>query len=198
IVSPDENIQWFSHNGSEAVLPVDHLHSTFLYRKGIARYELGLSPVAHREETLFTHEIKRAGYEVYVIPRAVTWHLRSESGGIRSVPNPQFWEDDEKLFQTKLNEWGVKGIKTKVVVLDCGKGDHVIFKSILPELQKKADRIVIASCYDDVFKDDLVEVISIAEAKNRYGNIDRFNIYRWCIDHNWRGGLQEAYRKMYL
>src|SRR5215475_5218852 len=58
IAFPDENVQWFSHNGSKVEVSVEHLHSTFVYRKGIARYELGLSPVAHREETLFTHEIK--------------------------------------------------------------------------------------------------------------------------------------------
>jgi glycosyltransferase involved in cell wall biosynthesis len=197
IDQPDINIQWFNGNGNIDPVPVDHLHSTFLYRKGIARYELGLSPAAHREETLFTYEIKRAGHPVFVIPQAKTWHLRASYGGIRSHHNPQFWEWDEKLFQTKLAEWGVKGIKTKVVVLDCGFGDHIIFRSILKEL-KNYERIVVASCYDEVFQGEQVDLISIAEAQNRYGNLDRFNIYRWCLDHNWKGSMQDAFRGLYL
>ena len=199
IAQPDNNVQWYSTNGSEQDISVEHLHSTFLYRKGIARYETGLSPAAHREETLFTHEIKRAGYDLWVIPLVRTWHLRAGYGGIRSHQNPQFWVDDEKLFQTKLAEWVVTQEKTKVCVLDCGKGDHIVFKSILPLLRAKGyKRIIVASCYDDVFKGWDIELISIADAIARYGNIDRFNIYRWCIDHNWKESLGKAFEGMYL
>jgi glycosyltransferase involved in cell wall biosynthesis len=199
IAQPDNNVQWFQHNGAVEAIEVEHLHSSFLYKKGIARYEIGLSPAAHREETLFSYEIKRAGYKLYVIPPARTWHLRAGYGGIRSHQNPQFWVDDEKLFQTKLAEWGVTQEKTKVCVLDCGKGDHIVFKSILPLLRAKGyKRIIVASCYDDVFKGWDVELISIADAIARYGNIDRFNIYRWCIDHNWKESLGKAFEGMYL
>ena len=48
------NIQWSVGKG---VVEVDHLHSTFLYRANIVDYNLELSPVAHREETIFTYEL---------------------------------------------------------------------------------------------------------------------------------------------
>ncbi len=188
------NIQWFTQE--PRVLEVDHLHSTFLYRQGLVDYELSLSPAAHREETLFTHEIKRKGYKLLVDTSAVTWHFRSEQGGIRSHHNPQFWDDDEKLFQDKLREWGVNSEPTKTIVLDCGRGDHVIVKSLIPRLKEKYGKLIVATCFPDIFNGE-VEQISIAEAKNRLGNIDRFSIYRWCIDHNWTENLVTAHEKMY-
>ncbi len=189
------NVQWFNSQPHE---PVEHLHSTFLYRRGIVDYELHLSPSAHREETLFTHEFVRRGYKLIVNRNAVTWHFPSQQGGIRShQQHPEWWDDDEKLFQDKLREWGITTKQTKTIVLDCGRGDHVMVKSLLPRLKEKYGKVVIGSCYPDIFADDDVEQISISEAKQRLGNIDRFSIYRWCIDHNWTGNLVTAFEKLY-
>jgi glycosyltransferase involved in cell wall biosynthesis len=74
------NIQWFKWIGEKKV---EHLHSCFLYRKGISKYELSLSQKAFREETLFTHSIYRMGYELIVNANAVVWHFKAEKGGIR-------------------------------------------------------------------------------------------------------------------
>ncbi len=189
------NRQWFLHPDSKP-FEVEHLHSTFLYRRGIANYELGLSPVCHREETLLSHAIYRAGYKVIVDPTSVTWHFRSEQGGIRSHRNPDFYDQDEKLFQAKLQEWGVNTEPTKTIVLDCGRGDHVIVKSLIPRLKEKYGKLIVATCYTDIFNGE-VEQISIAEAKNRLGNIERFSIYKWCIDHNWTGNLVTAHERLY-
>ncbi len=189
------NCQWFLYPDPKP-FEVEHLHSTFLYRRGIENYELGLSPVCHREETLFSHLIYRAGYKLIVDPAAVTWHFRSEQGGIRSHRNPEFYDQDEKLFHAKLQEWGVNCEPTKTIVLDCGRGDHVIVKSLIPRLKEKYGKLVVATCFPDIFNGE-VEQISIAEAKNRLGNIERFSIYRWCIEHNWTGNLVTAHEKLY-
>ncbi len=189
------NVQWFNSQPQE---PVEHLHSTFLYRRGIVDYELHLSPAAHREETLFTHELFRRGYKLIVNRNAVTWHFPAQQGGIRSHQvNPQYWDEDEKLFQDKLREWGITTQQTKSIVLDVGRGDHVMVKSLIPRLKEKYGKLVIASCYPDIFEDDDVDQISIQDAKQRLGNIERFNIYRWCIDHNWTGNLVTAFEKLY-
>ena len=103
---------------------------------------------------------------------AVTWHFRDGSGGIRSSPNPQWWEDDERLFLSQLSEWGVIGDQTKYIVLDAGRGDHVLVKSLLPRLKEKYPKIVAATCFRDIFNGE-VEQISIAEAHQRLGNLDR-------------------------
>jgi hypothetical protein len=175
---------------------VDHLYSSYLYRRAIADYELTLSPAGFREETLHTYTIKRDGAKVLIDPRAITYHFPGLKGGIRSYP-PEFYEQDEKIFQIRLLEWGVRGDPVKICVLDCGKGDHVVFKPLISELKNKYGKLLIASCYPDVFADDDVEQITIEEAKMRYGNLDRWNIYRWGIDHQWTASIQNAFRQMY-
>jgi len=195
ITDPNQNVQWFRHP-VEHTFEVDHLHSTFLYRRGHEKFNPFLSPAAHREETLFSYGLKRQGFRLLVDTSAVTWHFRDMSGGIRSHRNPQFWEDDEKLFYSKLAEWGVTGDTTKYIVLDAGRGDHVLVKSLLPRLKKKYPKIVAATCYKDIF-DGEVEQISVAEAHQRLGNLDRFNVYRWCQEHQWSGPLVDAYAEMF-
>jgi glycosyltransferase involved in cell wall biosynthesis len=187
------NVQWFKQSGK--LLEVEHLHSTFIYRRGIADYELSLSPAAHREETLFTHSILRKGFKLIVNTDAITWHFRAGQGGIRSHRDPSFWENDERIFQSKLMEWGVNCEPTYPIVLDSGRGDHIIVKSLLPRLKEKYGKILLATCFPDIF--DPEPQISIAEAHQRFGNLERFSIYRWCIQHNWQGNLVEAHEKMY-
>lgn len=194
ISDPNQNIQWFRHRSNQT-FDVDHLHSTFLYRRGHEKFNPFLSPAAHREETLFTHGLKRQGFRLLVDSAAVTWHFKDAHGGIRSHQNAQFWENDEKLFRSQLAEWGVTGDQTKYVVLDAGRGDHVLVKSLLPRIKAKYPNLVLATCYPDFFNGD-TQQISIAEAHNRLGNLDRFNVYRWCQDNKWTGELVEAYAAM--
>ena len=126
-----------------------------------------LSPVGHREETMFTYEIKRAGYKVLIDGEATIWHLRAPQGGIRSYEHDFLWQHDEKIFARKLAEYNIKAKESKLIVLNNGLGDHYAFKMMLPELkQKYADkRIVIAASYPDVLADEGVEIISIADAE---------------------------------
>ncbi len=189
------NVQWFKQ--APQLLEVEHLHSTFLYRRGIANYELSLSPAAHREETLFTHEIKRKGFKLIVDTEAVTWHFRAGQGGIRTHQHhPEHWDSDEKIFNSKLQEWGVGCEPTKIIVCDMGRGDHCIVRKLLPRLKEKYGKLILATCYPDIFNGE-VEQISIAEAKNRLGNIERLSIYKYCIDHNWTGNLVTAFENLY-
>jgi hypothetical protein len=144
---------------------------------------------------LFSHEIKRKGFRLIVNTEAVTWHFRAASGGIRSHRNPEFYEHDERIFQSKLLEWGVHSDPTKIIVIDAGRGDHIVVKSLLPRLKKKYGKILLATCFPDIF--DPEPQISIAEAHQRFGNLERFSIYRWCIDNNWQGNLVEAHERFY-
>lgn len=191
------NIQWFKWTG---IKEVDHLYSCFLYRKGITRYELSLSIVGNREESIFSHKIKRAGYKLLVDASAVVWHFRSETGGIRSNHNKKLYDDDEKIFQGLLNLWNVKSQEEKkYVVLDCGIGDHWAFRSILPELKKKYNKLTLAVCFPNVFYDEKdIELISIADAKNIFGDISEFNIYGNMAGWKWNKSLTEAFKKLYL
>lgn len=193
------NLQWCKFEG---IKPVEHLHNSFLFRKSAVKDYVfpELSPVAHREETIFTHAIKRAGYDVLVCGDCITWHLKA-SGGIRSHNNAKFYDDDEKVFAQKLREWNVTD-NTKLIVLDCGLGDTYAFKHILQKLKLKHKNLTLAVCFPEAFIDVMggINLISIAEAKNILSveAFDKHNIYRFMIDNRWQKTLVEAFEKLYL
>ena len=166
------------------VKKVDHLHCSFLYRAGIVDYNTGLSRVAHREETLFSYQLKSKGYENLVIPNTITWHLKSPDGGIRTNDKKEMYDYDEFVFRNHLEH------KDKtIVVLDNGMGDHIVFKHVLSEIKNP----LVFTCYPDI-----VSGKSIAEAKHLFGSIESYNIYRKMDQWNWKDSLENAFRKLYL
>ena len=191
------NIQWFMTNPTK--VDVEHLYSTFLYSveagRSIGGYSKELSPVGHREETMFTYLMNRSGYITRYISGAITWHLREETGGIREYKNPTLWEQDEVVFNQLLKKFEVGVPDVKLIVLDNGIGDHYAFKSVLPLIDKDKD-LVIACCYPEVFRGDNINLVSIAVAKMMC-NIDDYNIYKWMWDKKWDRHITEAFKEMY-
>ena len=103
------NIQWCDQ--PPAIHLVDHLYSTFLYRVRAAAhgYCQELSVVGHREETIFTYEMKRAGWDILVDTSARLWDMQQPSGGTRLFADREdLFEHNEAVFMRKLREWGVK------------------------------------------------------------------------------------------
>lgn len=187
------NKQWFRHSGKP--YEVDHLYSTFVYKRTGDYYPSGLSRVGHREETIMTYRMKRAGFKIMVEPNAVTWHLKSHAGGIRDGYK-EMWDADEAVFSELMRDWGVKTNGHKIITLDSGIGDHYAFKSILPELIRKyGNGLTLACCYPDIFRDYKVNIISIAEA---YAGNHREGIYKFMFDNNWKGNIIDAYKQAYL
>jgi glycosyltransferase involved in cell wall biosynthesis len=179
-VDHEESIQW---GIITEVKEVDHLHCSFLYRAGIVDYNLGLSRVAHREETLFTYQLRQKGYKNLVIPNTVTWHAKSSAGGIRTDNLKELYDNDDKIFRN------IVGLKdSTVVVLDCGMGDHIVFKRVLPHIKNP----IVFSCYPDI-----IPGRSIAEAVHLYGDISSYNIYRKMDEWNWKDSLENAFCKLY-
>jgi len=191
------NVQWFKWDG---VKEVDHLYSTFIFRRSAAKhgYCKELSKVGHREETIFTYEMKRSGWKLVVDSSAVTWHMRAQTGGIRSTDDKGLWGYDEQIFRKKLSEWKVKAREIKLIVLDSGLGDHLVFKKVLPEIKLKNKDIVLAVCYPQVFANDNdITLISIAEAQ-QLTNTDSYNVYKWMAERHWTQSIEEAYRRMFV
>jgi GT2 family glycosyltransferase len=179
-IDTEPSIQWGTIT---QVKEVDHLHCSFLYRAGIVDYNLGLSKVAHREETLFTYQLKQKGYKLLVVPNSVTWHAKSSNGGIRSDNVKELYDHDEQIFRNILN------LQSKtIVVLDCGMGDHVVFKRVLEDIPNAE----VFSCYPEI-----VPGRSIGEAIQLYGDISQFNIYRKMDQWNWKDSVENAFRKLY-
>jgi hypothetical protein len=186
----EPNFQWTI---GKKVLEVEHLYSSFLYRGGINDYTMELSPVAHREETMFSHEIYRKGFKLIVDNSLITWHFRQTKGGIRSHTDGTMYEWDESVFLKKMNNWGYG-----VISLDCGLGDHFAFLNILPELKKKYKHIIIGACYPDVFEGiEGITLATIASMKTAMPN-GKDSVYKWMIDHNWKTNVVDAFRGMYL
>jgi hypothetical protein len=180
-INTEPNIQWsFIHKVKE----VEHLHCSFLYRAGVHDYNTGLSRVAHREETLFTYGLYLKGYKILAVPNAVSWHLKNPNGGIRSETNQKLYEQDELVFRNTITYKD-----KKIVVLNCGMGDHIVFKNVMPDITNAE----IFTCYPDI-----VPGRSIAEAKALFGDIDQWSIYRKMAQWKWTDSLENAYRKMYL
>lgn len=200
------NAQWFKYSNPEP-FEVDHLYSSFLYRKAAAKhgYCLKLSPVGHREETIFTYEMKRAGWKLLVCPGAVTWHMRNDQGGIRSHGDGRLWNQDEDLFRSLMASWGVQPRKFLVMVDETGIGDHYALKEAMPKiLEANVGKVPLLYCtFPKVFFDDKwangggVKIGSVAEAKLILGDIGRFNVYSFMGANHWSGKLRDAYAQLY-
>ena len=180
-INLEPNIQWEKINNSKKV---EHLHCSFLYRAGVYDYNLGLSRVAHREETLFTYGLHQKNYDIHVVPNAITWHMKNPEGGIRSETKQEMYEHDEKIFKNFMMYKDYN-----IVVLNSGMGDHLVFNTILPNIKNPW----IYTCYPEI-----VQGHSIAEAQHLFGNIDQWNIYKKMDQWKWKGNLEDAYRKLYL
>ena len=69
----------------------------------------------------------------------------------------------------------------------------------MPEILEKYKNVVLAVCYEEVFEDFDVPLISIAEADARTPEkLENYSVYMWMINHNWKKSIVEAYREMYL
>lgn len=198
------NVQWNMYKEYN-VQPVEHLQgSTFMYRVEAAKhgYDLTLSRKGHREETIFTYEMVRAGWQLAAINGLNTWHFHYSNGGIRSDHEQQILIEDEKKFQNKLAQWDVKPRGHKIIFLDSGRGDHYAFKSIIPDLLEKYKnaKIIMAVCWPDCFwdiKNDNIVICSLADALPIV-NVEQHNIYMFMEKNNWKKSLTEAYKALYL
>ena len=181
------NAQWTKGNG---IIEVEHLYSSFLYRPKIVNYELSLSSVAHREETIFSHRMFKKGYKLLVDQSIVTYHYRNPEGGIRTASEELFKHDDNLFRGILKGEFGYY-----VIALDCGLGDHYAFKNILSELKAKYKKLIIACCYPEAFHDEpAIKLLPLSAVKD----FDTENVYKWMITTNWGGQLVDAFRKVYL
>jgi hypothetical protein len=193
----EPNMQW---SYIDKVKEVDHLHCSFLYRAGVVDYNLNLSRVAHREETLFTYKLKKKGYRNLLVP-CVTWHMRNNQGGIRDGQVEMF-NHDESIFVQELSFDNVTSIMPKqpeppkvdpnreVVVMNNGRGDHLVFSRVYEDMKDRNP--LVYTCYPDIIPGG-----SIAEALNLYGDCQQYDIYRKMDEWNWKGSLEDAFRKLY-
>jgi hypothetical protein len=190
------NIQWFNWEGESK--EVEHLHSSFLYRTNIAHFDLSLSQVSFRGETMFTHELYMKGYKLIVTPTAKVWHFQSSVGGDRTESEEkkraELYSHDEKIFNTWLSINRIED-DSKAIYLDNGLGDHIVFSTLLDDLKKKYGKLKIYCCYPGIFAGE--DIRSVAEGMKIIPDVNKYNIYEWMWRNNWEDSLSEAFKKMY-
>lgn len=198
------NTQWVINECKEKI-EVEHIHCSFLVRKSLALkvggYFTNLSPIGHREETIFTYKLHHYGYKLLIDTHAVIWHLKEEKGGIRAVSNQkqEYGIKDEQIFANFLNKLDVQLNNHFFIVLNNGLGDHWACKTVLNEIREahKDKKIIIFCCYPEVFEDEQDVIISnIHNAISLLGNVDSFSIYK--LGSEQPAQILDLYRKMYI
>jgi len=183
------NLQWTK---GEGLYEVEHLYSSFLYRTNIVDYCLELSKVAHREETIFTHRLFRAGYKLLVDRSAITYHYRNPEGGIRTETDKTLWEHDEQIFRNEMTRWGYK-----MIALSHGLGDHLMFVNLIPELLKRCKTLVLFCVYGEVFM-GLPNVVCLPLQDAASFGVKETGVYEWMTKYHWKRSMLKAYEELYL
>ena len=180
------NVQWESNHG---VFYVEHLYSSFLYKPHIVNYKYNMSPAAFREETIFSHRLLRAGWNLKVDTSIKTYHLKAPSGGTRLHNEWSYRFDLQEYIKLQEKEWNIKEIH-----MGCGIGDCIAFlDSCYRDLSEWPGTTLIGSAYPEVFK-ELAPKFHIIP----FNPMCDVNIYAWMHEHNWRQSIGNAFRRAAL
>ena len=201
---------------SDEDIEVEHFNNTFMFdvkkvKDNNIMYPKGLSPVGHREETRFSHDMFRAGMKMCVVGGTVAWHYKYPGGGIRQNAYGFFWEADDREYYRYLYGLGYKDTRedTIPVVLGHGYGDTIMFMNVIDELASvhKDKMIVVGTAFKEVFdfhrieeKYSNIKVLHINEVLGVIyeGRIKGDPIYNWMNRNQWTGHIIDAYREIYI
>jgi glycosyltransferase involved in cell wall biosynthesis len=122
------NIQMV-HEQSKDIKKVEHLYSNYFFNRIVADdYPLEMSPSSHREETVFTYNIFRKGYDLIVIPQVKIYHLYFDhKSGNRQWTNSDR-RKNELFLVKKLKEWNI--IPDKMEIFDDGEKIFITKKGV--------------------------------------------------------------------
>lgn len=195
------SVQWYFLD--DPLVEVEHLHSTFLYRvKASSPYETRISRMGHREETIFSHDIFRNGYKLYVNSKTVTWHYPCK-GGTRDVEDNKFHiEQDTKIFAEYLEKNNIKINTGKYILLHCGLGDNIAFRNNWDAIKKfYSEKPILSTPHLEVFKGiekDFKMIIPSVEMIECLGaRCQKYSIYNWMKDKKWDRTMGEAFVEFY-
>lgn len=195
--------EWYKIPGVKPV-EAEHLYSTFLFNRRYAvnsgGYNIDTTVVGHREETILTHRMYRAGFKLKITPKAVVHHLHQPNGGIRSYTDGALWAQDDAVFQRIMSkEWGYgpELPEDNIIILNNGLGDHYSFRKVMPKILEKNPGVIIAACYPEAFDGLTENIIGLHETSGVYNDHSKWDIYKWCVDNKWKGTFTGAIERMY-
>jgi hypothetical protein len=224
-IESSPNLQWLEDLHTPIIVDeVEHLHCSFLYsRKAFPDgYNMDLSKVGHREETLFTYLGFKKGAKLGVA-NVKCYHLK-EQGGIRNPSTTkEMFEQDERIFRNfiesfttttslskaisfndkqkailpLLSELSIENRKQVYIFLNCGLGDHLAFKNVFSRKANPSVMYHVSCCWPDVFKGiNNIRIFSISkglEYLNKMGQTeDLYNVYKYMYDHRLENLTLEA------
>jgi len=101
------NIQMVA-NQDDKIKKVHHIYSNYFFKKDKdINFDLRLAPNSLREETVFTYEYFRKGYDLIVIPTSRTYHLNHDRTKGNSRHSKDSFLKNELVFLDKLKEWEI-------------------------------------------------------------------------------------------
>lgn len=99
----------------KSIKQCEHLYSNYLFNtKIVDSYALEFSPAGHREDTVFTYNIFRKGYDLFVNPNCITYHINNKVGG-NNVHGFNNVVKNEELFIKYLTEWNIVPGKITII-----------------------------------------------------------------------------------
>jgi hypothetical protein len=120
------NIQMV-HDQSDDIKKVQHIYSNYFFNREICEnYSLELTPSSHREETIFTYNIFRKGYDLIIVPAAKIYHLGGDNKSGNRQWSQKHSRQNELFFIEKLKEWNI--IPDKMEIIDDGEKMFVMKK----------------------------------------------------------------------
>jgi len=199
----DSAVQWCLHKYPK-LIEVEHLHCSYLYNvkaaKEIGGFYLGFSKVAHREETDFNYRLFKAGYKLFVNPKAVLYHLKAPTGGIRSFSESESnYANDDAIWKARFRRLNNGSKKSIAIKVDGGIGDHIWAISAIKNFiaRKPEGNVDVFACYHFVFAADGITTKQYSELNPaNYDELHTPNIYKWAIDSGYTGTLRDAWNIM--
>jgi glycosyltransferase involved in cell wall biosynthesis len=165
--------------------------------KKIGGFDLNYNASGFRTETDFCYRIFKAGYKLYVQPKALVWHFQSSSGGIRKLNvTKELYDQAEEYYLSKFRFKRGKN-KDRVIRLSGGLGDHLSATPLLRALKKKG-KVIVSAIYPFLFvgNANVDELIFISDEKD-YKNVDQRDMYSWASRTGFTGKLSEAWCRTY-
>jgi len=205
IADTESHTQMYLHQVNKP-FEVQHLHSTFLFdkTKTDGYPDLILDKIGVREETIFTYEMFRKGYSLWVVPDCITWHFRSKKGGMRSQ-NPEGYTFNNNVLNHKKNLWAMINPNTDLLIMDQnGIGDSIVLESVLKDITKKYHNGTVWVCTPniEVFKMSPQQFLNVKFLTEEDGRI-YFNgrlpesIYGFMAKKEWKKSMADAYKEFY-
>jgi ADP-heptose:LPS heptosyltransferase/GT2 family glycosyltransferase len=195
-ITTTPNLQMFRHE-TDTPFQVEFLHSIQLLRMSCVKLVGGFDTnlfTCFRDENHISWRIGLEGYKLLVHPRAIAWHIPTDSGGNRGTNT---YVDDSRKFclQIKTMRPGIH------ISLIHGIGDLIAATPAIAQLRQKYPNRNITIWHShakDIFEGNpnIDHICTNYWDGQRTYRIEE-SVYGWMAANRWTGSLANAYCRMF-